>query len=62
MADAPKENAEPEKKDLDAEAADETPKAKVNRVVAISVLVLILVIASGIYFSFQFDRKRSRNS
>jgi len=64
MADLPEENAEPEKKDLDAEAADETPKGKVNRVVGISVLVLILVVASGIFFSFQFvenERLRALN-
>ena len=52
------------KPDLDQEAADATPKGKVNRIVAIGVAVLLVVIAAGVFFSFRFvedERQRALN-
>lgn len=52
------------KPDLDKEAADATPKGKVNRIVAIGVAVLVIVIAAGVFFSFRFvedERQRALN-
>ena len=52
MADQSAQNQS--KRDLDKEAADATPKGKVNRIVAIGVAVLVVVIAAGVFFSFRF--------
>ena len=62
MADQSAQNQS--KRDLDKEAADATPKGKVNRIVAIGVAVLVVVIAAGVFFSFRFvedERQRALN-
>ncbi len=62
MADESAQNRS--KPDLDKEAADSTPKGKVNRIVAIGVAVLLTVIAAGVFFSFRFvedERQRALN-
>jgi hypothetical protein len=62
MADQSSQNQP--KRDLDEEAADSTPKGKVNRIVAIGIAVLIVVIAAGVFFSFRFvedERQRALN-
>lgn len=62
MADESAQNRS--KPDLDKEAADATPKGKVNRIVAIGVAVLVVVIAAGVFFSFRFvedERQRAMN-
>ena len=52
---------EADKKDADKEAEDETPKGRVNTVVAIAVAVLLVVIGSGVFFSFRFvENERAR--
>ena len=62
MADESAQNRS--KPDLDKEAADATPKGKINRIVAIGVAVLLIVIAAGVFFSFRFvedERQRALN-
>ena len=50
--------------DLDKEAEAETPKGRVNQVVALSAAILVIVIGAGVFFSFQFvesERLRTLN-
>jgi HD-GYP domain-containing protein (c-di-GMP phosphodiesterase class II) len=61
MADQP---AQRSKTDLDREAVEATPRAKVNRMVALGILGIVIVIAVGVYFSFRFveeERQRALN-
>jgi hypothetical protein len=54
MADQPAPRSKP---DLDREAAEAAPRAKVNRMVALGILGIVAVISAGVFFSSASSRK-----